>query len=64
MDEYLALEIKNHPAISSEYVKFLSAHSAYKEIQVLKKKLETAEKRLTDIEKTFKKLPDSAKSKP
>jgi hypothetical protein len=64
MDEYLALEIKNHPSISSEYVKFLSAHSAYKEIQVLKKKLEAAEKRLTDMEKVFKKLPDSAKSKP
>jgi hypothetical protein len=44
MAEYLKLEIKNHPSVSSEYVKFLASHASFKDVQVLKKRLETMEK--------------------
>jgi hypothetical protein len=62
MDEYMKLEIKNHPSISSEYVKFLVAHATFKEVQGLKKKFEMVEKRLPELDKEFKKLTEMVKS--
>jgi hypothetical protein len=62
MDEYMKLEIKNHPSISSEYVKFLAAHATFKEVQGLKKKFEMVEKRLPELDKEFKKLSDTVKT--
>jgi transcriptional regulator NrdR family protein len=44
MAEYLKLEIKNHPSVSLEYVKFLAFHASFKDVQVFKKRLETMEK--------------------
>jgi hypothetical protein len=32
MDEYLKIEIENHPSISSEYVKFLASHASFKDM--------------------------------
>jgi cell division protein ZapA (FtsZ GTPase activity inhibitor) len=58
MDEYMLLEIKNHPSISSEYVKFLAAHATFKEVQGLKKKVESVEKRVPEIDRDLKKLSD------
>jgi hypothetical protein len=63
MDEYLKLKIKNHPSISSEYVKCLAAHAAFKEVQGLKKKFEMVEKRVPELDKELKKLADMVKSK-
>jgi hypothetical protein len=50
MDEYMLLEIKNHPSISYEYVKFLAAHATFKEVQGLKKKVESVEKRVPETD--------------
>jgi hypothetical protein len=44
MGEYLKLKIKNHPSVSSEYVKFLAAHGSLKEVQLLKKRIKAVEK--------------------
>ena len=32
MDSYMTLEIKTPPAVSSEYVKFLAAHAAFRDV--------------------------------
>jgi hypothetical protein len=58
MEEYMVLEIKNHPSISSEYVKFLAAHATFKEVQGLKKKVELFEKKVPDFDRDLKKLAD------
>jgi hypothetical protein len=63
MNEYLKLNIKNHPAISSEYVKFLADHATFKEVQGLKKKFEMVEKQVPEMDKELKKLADIVKSK-
>jgi hypothetical protein len=63
MDEYLKFEIKNHPSISSEYVKFLASHALFKDVQGLKKKEEGVEKKVADPEKDIKKLNDLVKAK-
>jgi hypothetical protein len=63
MDEYLTLEIKNHPSISSEYVKFLAAHATFKEVNVLTKRLESSDKRIPELEKEVKKLAELVKTK-
>ncbi len=58
MEEYMVLEIKNHPSISSEYVKFLAAHATFKEVQGLKKKVELFEKKVPEFDRDLKKLAD------
>jgi hypothetical protein len=54
----LLIDIKNHPAISSEYVKFLAAHASFKEVQVLKKKFEFVKKRVPEIDRDLKWILD------
>jgi hypothetical protein len=49
MADYLRLEIKNHPSVSSEYVKFLASHASFKDVQVIKKRLETIDKEFKTI---------------
>jgi hypothetical protein len=44
MAKYLKFEIKNHPLVSSEYVKFLAVHGSFKEVQTIKKRLDIVEK--------------------
>jgi hypothetical protein len=63
MDEYLKIEIKNHPSIPLEYVKFLASHASFKDVQGLKKKEEGIEKQISDLDKDFKKLDALVKSK-
>jgi hypothetical protein len=63
MDAYMVLEIKNHPSVSSEYVKFLVAHASFKEVQGLKKRFEFVDKKLPEMERDLKKLADTAKVK-
>jgi hypothetical protein len=63
MDKYLKMKIKNHPSISSEYVKFLASHASFKDAQGLKKKEEGIEKRSSELDKDFKKLDALVKSK-
>jgi hypothetical protein len=38
MAKFLKFEIKNHPSVSSEHVKFLASHGSFKEVQSMKKK--------------------------
>jgi hypothetical protein len=49
MAEYLKLKIKNHPSVSSEYVKFLAAHGLFMEVQVIKKRLKAVKKDIRTI---------------
>jgi hypothetical protein len=63
MDEYLKLEIKNHPAISSEYVKFLASHASFKDVQGLKKTEEGIDKKIIALDKDMKKLNELMKGK-
>jgi hypothetical protein len=46
MAEYLKLEFKNHPSVSSKDVEFLASHASFKDVQILKKRLETMEKEI------------------
>ena len=62
MKEFLGQEIKNHPSISSEYVKFLASHMGYKDVLAVKKKLEAVEKRTSDTDKEVKVALANSKS--
>ena len=47
MQEFMDAGIKDHPAISSEYVKFLAANTGFEKVNSL-------EKRVTELDKTWK----------
>jgi hypothetical protein len=61
MEDYMVLEIKNHPSVSSEYVKFLAAHATFKDVVGLKKRCDHVEKRIPEIEKDLKKVAAAVK---
>ena len=50
MKEYLKVGIKNHPSISSEYVRFLIQKSAVGKVEKLSKENEALRTRLTEVE--------------
>ena len=62
MNEFMSHEIKNHPTVSSEYVKFLATHTAHKELQAIKKRVDMVDKKVPELEKEIKKAGDNAKS--
>jgi hypothetical protein len=61
IEDYMTLEIKNHPSVSSEYVKFLAAHATFKDVVGLKKRCDHVEKRIPEIEKDLKKVVAAVK---
>jgi hypothetical protein len=49
MAEFSNFEIKNHPSVSSEYVKFLASQASFKDTQSLKKKIELLKKQDSNV---------------
>jgi hypothetical protein len=56
-------EIKNHPVISTEYVKFLASHSPYKAVREVEKRLTAVESVARGAQSEAKKAMEKATKK-
>ncbi len=56
MQEYLDLEFKDHPAIASEYVKFLATNSGFEAVATIETKLNGLLERVSTLEQSNKEL--------
>ena len=67
MREYILIGIKNHPAVTSEYVKFLATHSGYGDIAKMKDTMQELKmdiKRNGDIAKAAQAVVDKSNRLP
>ena len=62
MREYEELEIKNHPAVSSEYVKFLATHVGFNEARSIRDSVTEVDKKVQRFDAEIKKIAEVAKS--
>jgi hypothetical protein len=62
MREYEELEIKNHPAVSSEYVKFLATHVGFNEARSIRDSVTEVDKKVQKIDTEIKRVAEVAKS--
>jgi hypothetical protein len=60
--EYKELEIKNHPAVSSEYVKVLATHVGFNEAHSIQDSVLEVDKKITRIDVEQKKMIETAKT--
>ena len=62
MWEYEELEIKNHSAVSSEYVKFLATHVGFNEARSIRNSVAEVEKKVQRVDAEQKKMLETVKT--
>jgi hypothetical protein len=62
MREYEELEIKNHPAVSSEYVKFLATHVGFNKAQSIQDSVAEVEKKVQKNNLELKRMAEAVKA--
>ncbi len=62
MREYEELEIKNHPAVSSEYVKFLATHVGFNEARSIRVSVAEVEKMVQKADLKIKRMIESVQT--
>ena len=56
------MEIKNHPAVSSEYVKFLATHVGFNEARSIRDSVLEVDKRVARLDAEQKKMVETVKT--
>jgi HD-GYP domain-containing protein (c-di-GMP phosphodiesterase class II) len=62
MREYEELEIKNHPAVSSEYVKFLATHVGFNEARSIRDSVAEVETKIQKVDVEQKKILETVRT--
>ena len=60
MDEFSKFEFKDHPAIASEYVKFLATNSGFETVSALESKMDGLKKEVDSVKKAASSAANAA----
>ena len=62
MNEFVSMDFKNHPAMSSEYVKFLATNSGMELIEAIDRKLKTMKEEIRELKQAAQSATNAATS--
>jgi hypothetical protein len=62
MAEYMKYEIRDHPSVASQYVKFLATHAGFAEEENMSSSMKTMEDRVAKVAEDLKQTTQMAKT--